>query len=64
MPRFDKTGPVRQGSKTGRGFGKCNPDTSSNDQQFDVDMKSPGRGLRFSFGRRNGKGQGLGRNRS
>lgn len=25
MPRFDGTGPLGQGSMTGRGLGKCNP---------------------------------------
>jgi hypothetical protein len=27
MPRFDKTGPMGQGSQTGRKAGKCNPET-------------------------------------
>jgi hypothetical protein len=27
MPRFDGTGPGKQGSKTGRGLGRCNPDS-------------------------------------
>ena len=71
MPGLDRTGPEGRGSRTGRGMGKCNPDsqsngsdTTSNDVQ---DERGFGRG--FGRGRAQGKdrftggGRGLGRNR-
>ncbi|MDA3823615.1 MAG: DUF5320 domain-containing protein [Bacteroidales bacterium] len=61
MPGLDRTGPNGEGSKTGRGLGKCNPETkdSANDAQND---NFPGWGRRFraGFGRGNGSGQGRG----
>ncbi len=47
MPRRDGTGPLGQGSRTGRGMGVCPPNASSN-QSF------------FGFGRGRGFGSGMG----
>ncbi|HOP65805.1 MAG TPA: DUF5320 domain-containing protein [Bacilli bacterium] len=33
MPKLDGTGPLGEGPKTGRGLGKCNPDTKNNDSR-------------------------------
>lgn len=35
MPRFDRTGPKGQGSKTGRGMGKCNPQDKTEIEEID-----------------------------
>ena len=59
MPSGDRTGPMGQGSMTGRGFGFC----SGNDiPGFENGFRGSGRrgGRGFSFGRRAG-GRGLGR---
>ena len=65
MPRFDRTGPKGQGSRTGRGMGKCNPDNQKANEQVDanespeeLDNKSGGgKGRRSRFGK--GAGRGL-----
>ena len=54
MPGFDRTGPVGEGPKTGRGLGKCGK--AGTTQSSDV---APGRGARL--GDRPVAGQGLGR---
>lgn len=46
MPSMDKTGPQGKGPGTGRGFGKCNPDS----KEF---LRPCGRGC--------GRGRGMGR---
>jgi len=62
MPGFDRTGPLGKGSRTGRGFGKCDPEKGespdeSNNTRF-------GRGLgRGRGGRGRGLGRGMGRGR-
>jgi hypothetical protein len=71
MPGFDRTGPMGQGSMTGRRLGKCNPDNKANDnQQEDVNFprgfgrgigKKIGRGLGLGRGPRKGGGRGFGR---
>ena len=71
MPGLDRTGPEGRGSSTGRGLGKCNPDSRRNGpdtapEDFPDERgfgRGPGRGRdqgRFRF--RSG-GRGLGRNR-
>jgi hypothetical protein len=63
MPNQDRTGPEGQGSRTGRGLGKCNPDNEDSNQSKG---KGLGRGQGRGFGRRQGKGsgRGLGRGRN
>jgi hypothetical protein len=55
MPKFDKTGPRGQGSKTGRGRGLCNQNKKDVDNpSSDSILNRPfGRGLRrlLGFGR-------------
>jgi hypothetical protein len=46
MPNMDKTGPQGKGASTGRGLGKCNPDS----KDF---LRPCGRGC--------GRGRGMGR---
>ncbi|MDA3930226.1 MAG: DUF5320 domain-containing protein [Prolixibacteraceae bacterium] len=64
MPGFDKTGPMGQGSQTGRKSGKCNPNNELGSEVTNADR--PRRRL-FGFlnGNQNvsgrGRGQGLGR---
>jgi len=55
MPNLDGTGPRGQGSKTGRGMGKCNPDNKP--------QESPktGQGLGLGKGMAAGRGRGQGR---
>lgn len=48
MPNFDGTGPTGKGSKTGRGLGKCNKTTDSDDTKS-----------RMGLGRGNMNGRGL-----
>ena len=64
MPGFDRKGPNNEGPKTGRGLGKCNPE-SDNDLNLEDDELRGGRGRRFRFGQgwwkgRN-RGAGIGR---
>ena len=54
MPGLDGTGPMGQGTGTGRGLGKCNP---ANDTKINEDIKRP---IGGAF--RRGCGRGLGRN--
>ena len=66
MPGLDRRGPDGQGSKTGRGLGRCNPDfkeESFGDSANNVGLASR---LRLGYGRNAGKffGRGGGRNRS
>lgn len=61
MPGFDGTGPMGQGSRTGRGLGRCNPanDTGEkNTMGYQVPM---GGGFGRGFGRGSG-GRGYRRN--
>ena len=53
MPRLDNTGPNGNGSMTGRGLGKCNP----NSQQTNGGSMGSGSGM----GRRNNNAQNGGR---
>lgn len=43
MPRRDGTGPNGEGPVTGRGFGPCNPNNQTQNQNF---MRGQGRGGR------------------
>jgi hypothetical protein len=71
MPGLDRTGPEGRGSRTGRRFGKCNPDSQSNETDTTSNYFPDGRGLGRGLGRggaqgRNrfrGGGRGFGRNR-
>ncbi len=51
MPGFDKTGPMGQGSQTGRKMGKCN---GENNPQ--TESRSYGRHMGKGLKRRNGQG--------
>lgn len=59
MPGLDRTGPEGRGSRTGRGFGKCNPDSQSNGSDTISNNFPDGRG----FGRGLERGGAQGRNR-
>ena len=67
MPGLDRTGPEGRGSRTGRGFGKCNPDSQSNRTDTASNNFPDGRGLRRGGAqgrnRFRGGGRGFGRNR-
>lgn len=58
MPGFDRTGPKGEGSKTGRGLGKCSPDKETNERGLGRGL---GRGQGRGLGRRQGKVFGGGR---
>ena len=58
MPGFDRTGPKEQGFRTGRGLGKCNPNTQRSNEQLN-DKGTP-RGLRRRFRHGIGEGKGTG----
>jgi hypothetical protein len=59
MPGFDRSGPMGQGSMTGRGMGKCNPDAPSTEQLYGFGR---GMGCRRGFGAGcGGVGRGRGR---
>lgn len=64
MPGGDKSGPMGQGSRTGRGMGNCPPaegTTPANEPTFGRGMgRGAGRGLGRGMGR--GMGRGAGRN--
>ena len=66
MPGFDGTGPLGQGPMTGRGLGKCNPETKDRLNELN-DLRWKGRRHRFrgdeapGGGRGAGLGQGRGR---
>jgi len=65
MPGFDKTGPLGQGSMTGRRLGRCynfgagpkDPPPASQSENYPEDLPERGLGL----GRRRGPGPGRGR---
>ena len=59
MPGLDRTGPEGRGSHTGRGFGKCNPESQNNGTDTTSNDVPDERG----FGRGFGRGGGQGRNR-
>ena len=56
MPRGDKTGPMGNGSKTGRALGNC---TDNNQTIIENNNSTYGRGN--GYGNRNHKGNGYGR---
>ena len=70
MPGLDRTGPESKGSRTGRGLGKCNPDsqvtgTDTAPEEFPDERgfrRGLGRGKYFGRNRFRGGGRGLGRN--
>lgn len=45
MPNLDGTGPERQGPRTGRGQGRCNPNTQNDQVESFRGMRGFGRGL-------------------
>lgn len=73
MPGLDRTGPMGQGSQTGRKQGRCN--TALNDEQFsNFGRRGGGRGFRnrnftgneientaWRPGKQRGRGRGFGR---
>ena len=67
MPAFDGTGPMGQGSQTGRGLGNCNPANNPNEQQNiqrplgGAFRRGGGGGFGGGFGRGFGGGAGYGR---
>lgn len=69
MPGLDRTGPEGRGSRTGRGFGKCNPGSQRNETDATSNEIPDARGFGRGFGRGQGRnrfrggGSGLGRNR-
>lgn len=60
MPGLDKTGPLGQGSQTGRGLGKCNPKNKDvdNDIQEEFIPRGRGKGRGRGYGKRHGHGWG------
>lgn len=54
MPGLDGTGPMGQGSQTGRGLGRCNPANKN------VDNETIQRPMGGAFGRGFGRGMGRG----
>jgi len=49
MPGLDKTGPEGQGSKTGRGLGKCNPkNTEETPEVLRRGRRGQGRGRKLN----------------
>ncbi len=59
MPGLDRTGPFSEGSKTGRGLGRCNPDNKNKDFT-EADEMGLGRNNRFRGGAGPGRGMGRG----
>ena len=70
MPGFDRSGPMGQGSQTGRKQGKCNPESETTAEELPRG-RGFGRGFRnrlgngqnFQSGRGKALGRGLGRGR-
>ncbi len=69
MPGFDKTGPIGQGSMTGRRLGRCTnfgdspkdqPPASAQNSGENYPEALPRRGLGLGRGRGRGRGLGLG----
>ncbi len=67
MPRLDGTGPLSEGSRTGRGLGNCNTNNnekSNNNEDIKTDdklnnqntIRKPLYGRGLGLGRRNGRG--------
>jgi len=66
MPKRDGTGPKGQGSKTGRGQGRCNPKNQTSVPPGQGGMESgrgAGKGRGQGKGRNAGQDQGKGRSR-
>jgi predicted DNA-binding protein (UPF0251 family) len=64
MPGMDKTGPQGAGSRTGRGLGRCNPNSeTTNEQTVAQDDQTRGMGLRRGQAGRGGGGRGRGQGR-
>lgn len=63
MPGLDGKGPEGQGSQTGRGLGKCNPNNQNPENQAAMEEFRAGRGRRrgFGFNRSESAGKGCGR---
>ena len=55
MPNNDGTGPNGQGSRTGRGLGRCKPNQSS---EKNTNSESNERGMGLGRGNRRGNAQG------
>jgi hypothetical protein len=56
MPGFDRTGPMGQGSQTGRRMGRCNP---SNETQMENFPRGRGFGRRLQRGFTSKRGMGM-----
>lgn len=56
MPKFDGTGPEGNGSRSGRGLGKCSARVEKDDSQNNSQEKEMGK----DAGARCGKGRGQG----
>lgn len=61
MPGFDKTGPMGQGSQTGRKMGRCNPDAESLAESFFSRRRFAGRFTNDNSRNVTGGGKGLGK---
>ena len=68
MPGFNQTGPMGQGSMTGRKMGKCTnfganqQQKTTDEQQTAETVEMTGRGMRRGCGcKQRGQGQGFGR---
>lgn len=62
MSKLDGTGPVGQGSQTGRRLRKCNSNKQGSTEHGITDEQSNEFGRGFRLGRKKGCGRGLGRN--
>mgnify|MGYP006293788227 CR=1 FL=1 len=60
MPGFDRTGPSGQGPMTGRGLGRCNPNTRDIPADIANNQDYRDNPLGRGFGRGFGRGRGFG----
>jgi len=60
MPGLNRTGPEGQGSRTGRGLGKCNPGTNEETKNMNQGESESDQVSRMGLGRRLGRGIGRG----
>ncbi|KAA0257052.1 hypothetical protein FHQ18_10815 [Deferribacter autotrophicus] len=58
MPGFDRTGPIGEGPRTGRGLGRCNGNVENREN---TNAEYPVRRRLRDGSCHNGRGQGLGR---
>lgn len=60
MPNFDQTGPMGEGTMTGRKMGKCSQNESENPEFLGRGRQGNGRGLARGLGRGLGRGRNCG----